>query len=55
MNVAPFNKDLASGKIPKINKRSPTFIPDCRVSTSEIATILNFESFQLFFKIYESP
>ena len=27
----PFNKHVATGKIPKINKRTPTFIPESRV------------------------
>ena len=31
INVALFNKDVAPEKIPKINKRTPTFIPESRV------------------------
>ena len=31
MNVAPFNKNVAPGKKPKMNKCSPAFILDSRV------------------------
>ena len=30
-NVAPFNKNVAQEKSSKINKRSPTFIPESKV------------------------
>ena len=34
INVATFNKDVAPGKNPKINKRTPMFIPESRVSAN---------------------
>ena len=54
MNVALFNKDIAPEKIPKINKRTPTFIPESRVNKFLSILILKQERIKRDSKIHVS-